>query len=87
MSNLWFGKKVKLMGLSATKLYYGDEGEKFICHGYVVGSVRSVEVERFIGGDTIIGSDGNLYSLKPEFDSDFYAIVIEDKSEEEINGR
>jgi len=75
--NTQIGKQVTLQPLTAVKMYSEANG-RFIVTGYVYDRKNKpidVEVESYINGITIIGTDGCLYPLKPEHDCDFYAVV------------
>jgi len=68
------GETVKLIGLSAVKM----RNDKIASvNGYCAENteIEVVTISDFIGGDTIIGTNGCLYPLVPEFDNDFYAVV------------
>ena len=76
MSKLTIGKKVKLIGMSSTKIYLGDNNSEFICHGYCTGiEVKEITIDACVG--TALISKGRLYPLEPEGHDDYYAVVIE----------
>ena len=70
------GEQVTLLGLVSVKIL--DAGKLFTYGYFTYGEKETVTVANYIG-DSLIGTNGKLYPLRKEYDSDFYVIVGSEK--------